>query len=175
MIKKHPAPDLTLLRAKLRYNQELGALFWMTKSRFGKMAGRVNSVTGYRQINFEGDLHQAHRLIWYHFYGVWPENDIDHVDSSKLNNKISNLREATRSQNLRNRKKHVLKKLPLGVYKYTYKPKFKESSEKPFYAKIKAQGKNTFLGSFATVFEAEEAYIQASIREGGTFSPFRRA
>lgn len=34
----------------------------------------------------------------------WPENEIDHIDGNKDNNRIDNLRSVTSKQNARNRK-----------------------------------------------------------------------
>jgi hypothetical protein len=44
-------------------------------------------------------------IAWLGFvYGIFPENEIDHVNGVHGDNRISNLREATRAQNGRNRK-----------------------------------------------------------------------
>ena len=45
----------------------------------------------------------AHRIIWLIVYGQWPVNDIDHKNRVRNDNRISNLREATRLQNMANR------------------------------------------------------------------------
>jgi len=46
----------------------------------------------------------AHRLAWLLTYGDWPVGDIDHINHDRSDNRLENLRELTRSQNLFNRK-----------------------------------------------------------------------
>lgn len=51
----------------------------------------------------------AHRLAWLLHYGEWPEGDVDHIDRNKSNNRIDNLRDVSRSQNLLNMDTPLLK------------------------------------------------------------------
>ena len=48
----------------------------------------------------------AHRLAWLYHYGQWPNGDLDHINEVKDDNRISNLREATRAQNMQNVRRH---------------------------------------------------------------------
>ena len=48
----------------------------------------------------------AHRLAWFYVYGAWPNGDLDHINGDKLDNRIANLREATRKQNMQNVRQH---------------------------------------------------------------------
>ena len=68
-------------------------------------AGRVCGYTmqrGYVQIYVDGRRYMAHRLAWVYVYGRWPSGDIDHINQQKADNRIANLREATRAQNMQN-------------------------------------------------------------------------
>ena len=54
---------------------------------------------GYRQIVIKRRRVLAHRLAWFITHGAWPTEYIDHIDGDRANNRISNLRQATNSQN----------------------------------------------------------------------------
>ncbi len=71
------------------------------RDRVGKVAG-CREPSGRWRIRVEGVLHLAHRLAWLHFYGKWPQLDLDHFDCNPLNNRIANLREATKLLNAQN-------------------------------------------------------------------------
>lgn len=70
---------------------------------------------GYMLVSIGGVQHKAHRLAWFYMTGSWPKNHIDHIDGDPTNNRWSNLRDVTRSQNLRNQ--HRTKRPDCGVYK----------------------------------------------------------
>ena len=72
------------------------------KFKIGDLAGTIG-CDGYRTIQINKKQYKAHRLIFLMFNGFMPE-EIDHIDTNKLNNKIENLRVATRSQNSCNQK-----------------------------------------------------------------------
>lgn len=60
---------------------------------------------GRRFMKFRGDHFAYHRLIWIFFNGeIPPSHEIDHIDCDYLNNVVSNLRLATKSQNNHNRR-----------------------------------------------------------------------
>ena len=42
----------------------------------------------------------AHVLAWFYVHKTWPLADIDHINRNRHDNRLSNLREATRSQNV---------------------------------------------------------------------------
>jgi len=92
-----------------------GELFWkITKGgqKIGNKAGSF-SKCGYFYIQINNKQFRIHRIIYLMFYGKMPEF-VDHKDGNKLNNKIENLRPATRSQNGFNR---FLQKNNLSGYK----------------------------------------------------------
>ena len=67
----------------------------------GMRSGSVN-VDGYVVIGINRKHHYAHRLAWLYVYGYFPENDIDHKNKDKGDNRIKNLREISRACNSRN-------------------------------------------------------------------------
>lgn len=103
-------PSADELRQLLNYNETTGRLFW--RHRDGKpafnarWAGNEAFTTterGYKQGRIFGELYYAHRIIWRMMQGEIP-NDIDHINGVRSDNRWGNLREVTRSENLRNRR-----------------------------------------------------------------------
>ena len=41
-------------------------------------------------------------MIWAHFYGEWPTDEIDHINGNRNDNRIKNLRQVSRQENSRN-------------------------------------------------------------------------
>lgn len=86
---------------------------------------------------------------------------VDHIDGDGLNNRRSNIRLATNSQNSMN--KGILSNNQTG-YKGVVRRKNGE-----YTAKITVNGKRTFLGTFDTAIEAYEAYCAAAKDLHGEF------
>lgn len=96
-----------------------------------------------------------HRLVWFLYYGRWPENEIDHVDRNKSNNNIKNLREATRSENMLNRYNSQIGK---GASKFIGVNYYKSRDNWVSEIWIKKQKK--FFGYFNTEEEAAKVRDQ---------------
>lgn len=95
------------LKNVLSYCPFRGEFTWINPSNnrmTGKRAGSVSS-TGRRHIKIGNKFYKEHRLAWLYVYGVMPGMDIDHIDRNPLNNRIQNLRLATKTQNCYNREK----------------------------------------------------------------------
>ena len=150
------------LLSQLAYEPNTGVFTWKTTGS-GKTSMHPGTLTqgGYLVIVVLGKAYMAHRLAWFHFYGVPPTDRIDHIDNDKLNNRISNLREASSAQNSQNRKLTTQNKL--GVKGVT-------SSRGRFKVHCSIAGKHTYIGSFDTLVEAAEAYKQAASNSYGEFA-----
>jgi hypothetical protein len=87
------------------------------KKHAGKIAG-VKTTHGYISCSVNKKIVYAHRIIWEMTNGPIPKGmHIDHIDGNPLNNKISNLRVCTRSQNMANcRASKINKTGTKGVY-----------------------------------------------------------
>ena len=147
------------LRDVLHYDPETGVWTWLvrTSSRIevGDVAGTVDA-SGYLKLQVDGVLYRAHRLAWLWMTGEWPPQFVDHINGVKGDNRWSNLRPATPSENQQNqRRAQSHNKLGmLGVRRY----------RKRFKAQIKVDWRQIHLGTFDTPDQAHEAYIAAKRR-----------
>lgn len=150
------------------YDPASGKLFWkidVGKSKLaGKQAGTINR--GYVKVIFRGKHYMAHRLIWLMEKGRWPPDEIDHINGDKADNRLCNLREATRSENLRNRPVKKNNKLGIkGVVAKKWKGKIYG-----YQATIMFDGKQHYLGIFDRVEYAKEAFDAAAKKHYGEFA-----
>lgn len=88
------------LKEMLHYNPDTGVFTWI-KRQGGNIAGTKRQGE-YVRIYISGKYYFAHRLAYLYMDGKPPKNDVDHIDHAKGNNRWSNLREVTHSENLRN-------------------------------------------------------------------------
>ena len=58
---------------------------------------------GYRRVCINQTLFYVHRVIYALHHNRWPQKQIDHINRNKLDNRIENLREVTRSENCLNK------------------------------------------------------------------------
>lgn len=117
--------------------------------------GHEPTSHGRGQVKIDGKPYLAHRLVWLLTYGYMPDF-IDHIDRNPMNNKISNLRSVTKSENEHNR----------GIYKNNssgYPGVCFDKRNKKYKAGIKINGKQIHLGYFDTASEAFTAYMLAKI------------
>lgn len=110
-------PTANEVRQLLRYEPDTGMFFWKERAlasfaneRAGKIwnakyankkAGSV-LTEGYVQIKLMGKKYLAHRLAWLCVNGDWPTQEIDHMNRIRNDNRIVNLRDVSKSENLRN-------------------------------------------------------------------------
>lgn len=92
------------LKELLHYYPETG-IFTLKIGIPGRSAGSVSGTKngGYIQIKIDGIIYRAHRLAWLYIHGYFPENQIDHINRIKDDNRIVNLREVSLSCNNRNK------------------------------------------------------------------------
>ena len=109
------------LKTYLTYDNNIGCLIWNeTKNtnqvKPGSVAGFIKKSDGYRRIKLFGKSYKASRLIWFYHNGYFPK-EIDHKNGIKYDDRIENLRLATRQQQVYNtrKKKRKFQYLPKGV------------------------------------------------------------
>lgn len=146
----------------LDYCPETGLFHWKVDRGSRVAAGDVaGSVTdeGYISVGLRGRNYMAHRVAWFITTGNQPPHLIDHKNTLRNDNRWVNLREATKAQNGQNC-------LPRGRF-----PKGVTLHKSGRYqAQIKAEGKNRYLGLFATPEAANAAYSAAAARFHGEFA-----
>ncbi|MCM8735974.1 HNH endonuclease [Azospirillum sp. A1-3] len=154
------------LKALLHYEPDTGAFKWLVATnnsvRVGQVAGCVGGH-GYVQIRLDGRQYLAHRLAWLYMTGEWPDADLDHINRVKSDNRLANLREATRSKNMGN--KSMSKNNSSGVKGVTW-----DKSRGKWQAKIMENGNNRFLGHFTDLDAAASAYASAAREYFGEFA-----
>lgn len=150
MAKELPSQDV--LRQLLAYDAETGFLFWkdcpsVPRTNARPVGGRAfgsQTSRGYHRGGLLGRNVMAHRVVWKWHHGSEPE-EIDHIDGDRANNRIENLRAATRQDNVRNTRIRTTNKTGVqGVY-------FRRGY---FIANIRRDGKQVELGYFKTLEEA---------------------
>ncbi|UTC29659.1 HNH nuclease [Bajunvirus bajun] len=153
------------LRERYAYHPLTGAITYRQgpSKLIGREAGYIDDK-GYRvlKVTFNGRRIQfgAHRLAWALHHGHHPTLEVDHKDLNRSNNRLKNLRHATRSNNLANRPNTG--PLPKGVTA-------SRSKTKPFQAQVTIDGVYRYLGCHATAEEAHAAYLSAALPHHGEF------
>lgn len=147
------------LMALLVYSAVTGIFRWRVDrggtARAGSIAGCINGK-GYLVIGINGKLYLAHRLAWLYVHGVWPSDEIDHINRDRADNRIENLREATSAENKRNvGKRHDNTSGYVGVTWCKTKQKWK--------AQIQHDGKTTHLGFYDILEDAIAARISGEL------------
>jgi len=146
------------LHSILNYDAKTGIFTRKVKTancvKIGEVAGSINS-NGYILIRLLSKKYSAHRLAWLYIYGLIPK-EIDHINCIKNDNRIDNLRPATRGENLQNK----LKALSNNKSSNMLGVSFNKNLNK-FCARIQVNRKLIHIGYFYTAQEAHEAYLKA--------------
>lgn len=140
------------LKSILKYDKDTGVFTWLIRPTIsvpvGSIAGYLDKSVGYIKIGFNRKNYLAHRLAWLYCYGEWPENQIDHINHNRIDNRICNLRDVDDFGNRTNTS--IYSKNKSGVHGVTWRANRWES-------KISFKGVTYYLGRFVDIGDAIEA------------------
>lgn len=153
------------LRELLIYCPETGKFSWrgVRANRLPEQSVGWISWNGYHCLGVDNHIYRAHRLAWLYVTGEWPKADIDHINGTRSDNRWNNLREATRGQNLAN--KRMDSRNTSGFKGVSWSRKCKK-----WQAHIKVNRKSQFLGFFESKEMAHMAYCEAAAKNFGEFA-----
>jgi len=153
------------LKELLHYDPDTGIFINLTQrkgsSKKGTAAGSKHS-SGYIHITIDSKKYRAHRLAWLYVHGNFPEKSLDHVNEIKDDNRLVNLRLATKQENGHNMSRPHIDN-PSGYLGVSW-----HKQRKKWIARINSNGTRKHLGLFNTAEHASEAYLRAK-REHHTF------
>ena len=161
------------IRNLFSYEPSTGEIRWKVRSDrdaswnnrlAGKKAGTLKK--GYVQIviciDGKACFFSGQRIAWAHYYGEWPDGEVDHKNHDPSDNSIENLRLASHSQNGCH-KFQTTGKVPFkGVYWMPTKGRFA--------AQIKRNRQWKWLGLHDCAEDAARAYDLAAIELHGEFA-----
>lgn len=117
------------------------------RTRVGERIRESFNSSGYKQIKYKKRHVLLHRAIFYFHHKFLPKY-VDHINGSRTDNRIENLRECTQSQNVS----------CSGARKKKMKCVFYEKRRNLFCARTTINKKNKHIGYFKTEKEAAIAY-----------------
>lgn len=173
-MRKLPLPSQAELKARFDYDVETGRLLYKTTPRGvkaemrGKPAGGRHCEGGWR-VRTGGTEYLHCRLVWVWHFGDDPGDlEIDHIDGDRSNDRLSNLRLATRQQQQWNTKKSRSNTSGAkGVSFYKRLGLWR--------ADITVHGEQKTLGYFKDKLSAVEAYRLAATKLHGEFACLNEA
>lgn len=161
---------VTYKRAKELFalDPETGWLTWKvyksSRSAIGSRAGYVSTKDGYRRLQIDGVMYLEHLVIWLLVHGEFPTRQVDHENRTRDDNRPSNLRLATVSQNRANakiRSDNTTGHRGVSPHKQTGK----------FNASYTLNGRKKSLGLYFTAAEAGDVARRKRLDVFGPFAP----
>jgi hypothetical protein len=164
--------SLAAVVQRYNYDPESGIFTWKIaggaaghRMHPGDIAGQFDPKNGYVRLRIDGRIYLAHRVAWLVMNGEMPKAFIDHRNGIKSDNRIENLREATKSKNQQNIR--ICRANKTGVRGVWKDPR----PGRGFVAYISIDGKRKNLGSFESIQEAAIIRREAEAKYFGEFAP----
>lgn len=149
------------IRPAEMFEQEFVAKRW--NDRYAGKEAFTSNDNGYRVGNINRVRYQAHRVVFALGHGRWPSALIDHIDLDRSNNRLDNLREATRQQNTWNK--------GLTVQNASgFKGVSLDRGTGRWISQVQHMGKVHFIGRFDSPEDAAFAYDAKAIELHGEFA-----
>lgn len=156
------------LREVLHYDPETGTMTWLVKTRspWQRLNGPAGTPmsNGYRQVTINQKHYLTHRLAWLYMAGEWPPEQVDHINGKRDDNRWSNLRLATSTQNCGNKRRSSSNAVGLKGVCHSGRPR------RPYKARIMSKGKEISLGRFDCPAAAHMAYLVAADQIFGEYA-----
>lgn len=151
------------------YDPDSGVLAWKrrptpscTTVQIGKQVGTL-SPGKCIETQIDGVRTKIHHLAWLMYCGIHPDREIDHINGDPTDNRISNLRLATRLQNMANTKKPCTN--TSGVKGVSW-----DKSRRCWKAAVQVKGRTIHLGRYSDIHEAGAVYERAAKEHFGEFA-----
>lgn len=157
-------PNIDGIAEVLRLDHGTGQLIWKVKrgpAKPGLVAGTPHPG-GYVQIKVLGRPLLAHQIVFAMHNGFWAE-EVDHINGVRTDNRPSNLRAVTRSENNYNAK--VRKDNTSGVKGVNW---FSQTGK--WRARVRKEGQEYALGYFKNIGDAEAAVRAFREKAHGEFA-----
>jgi hypothetical protein len=147
------------LKSILEYSPETGDFVRLVetinrKGHIGDVAGYLDH--GYVRIKINTISYGAHRLAWLYMTGNWPNDQIDHKNHIRNDNRWENLRDVIHKHNSYNRGENVNNTTG-------YKGVYEDKRSGLYTARITVNGIGIYLGTFITPKEASIVYEASKI------------
>ena len=154
-LRKDSEVTKELVDELFEYDSTTGNLLWRWPNgtaEAGDVAGYVRPQ-GYRYIRINSRDYAAHRLVWLMHHGSFPRNYIDHINNTRADNRIENLRDVTHAENM-------LNLAPGSGASSGYKGVYTRKGKKGFkyFVVLYWEGDNYNLGTYETPEEASMVY-----------------
>lgn len=157
----------SILQDNIRVDSDLGKVYWVLLKRRvseNQEAGCFSTGKKYRTVTINGITCPEHHVIWVWETGKWPD-ELDHINGDSLDNRFVNLREATTSQNIYNKKKERRNR---SGYKWVYWDTQRDKYRAEIYRGEKSVH-CTFHDSAQEAYEA--ACATAKLLDGNFYNP----
>jgi hypothetical protein len=132
----------------------------------GQVAGSKNGQ-GYIEIKVQGKIVGAHRIAWMLYYNAPAPEFIDHINRDPSDNRICNLRAATKSQNGANRV--ALSNNKTGIKGCYFVKSKNPNMEGAWRAQCRVGKKLYDLGRHKTAEQAQAAYNEFAAKAFGDY------